>query len=418
MTGLVVTVGVAAGGEERDVAAIGRALMAAGVTVAGRFAVEDDEAAVAEALAAGAGVTVIIAGPGSSSGDVVRRAVARLAGVRLVLNERMLAALEERYRRRDRPLPRRAERLALLPQGAMPWFSPDTDPAWMLEASDRVVVVLPRGADIAGIITRHLAPFLASRSTPGHVVLMRTLRTAGVALGDVEERLADWLGRSDDTGATTVTVVPGSPGGDFEVWVRIVARGPGAAESLERVEPQIAEALGDDCYGRDDETLEQVIGRLLRERGLTLSVAESCTGGLLGHRLTEVPGSSAYFERGVLVYSNQAKQDLLGVPEAILRAHGAVSAPCAEAMVRGICAASGNPVGLAVTGIAGPDGGTPQKPVGTVFIGVGVAEDVEARRFQFSGDRSSIKWQSTQMALDMLRRKLQRWLPESQRVQA
>src|SRR5215468_10895882 len=194
MTGLVVTVGVAAGDEERDVATIGRALTAAGVTVAGRFAVEDDEAAVAEALSAGAAVTVIIAGPGSSSGDVVRRAVARLAGVRLVLNERMLGALEERYRRRDRPLPRRAERLALLPQGAVLWVSPDTDPAWMLEASDRVVMVLPRGADIAGIIARHLTPFLASRSTPGHVVLVRTLRTAGVALGDVEERLADWLG--------------------------------------------------------------------------------------------------------------------------------------------------------------------------------------------------------------------------------
>ncbi len=414
----MVTVGVAAGGEERDVAALARALTGAGVAVAGRLAVEDDEAAIAEALAAAVGVTLVIAGPGSSSGDVVRRAVARLAGVRLVLNERMLGALEERYRRRDRPLPRRAERLALLPQGAVPWLSADTDPAWMLETPERAVIVLPRGADIAGIISRHVAPFLASRSTPGQVVLTRTLRTAGVSLGDVEERLAEWLGRSDESGAATVTVLPGNPGGDFEVWVRIVARGPGAAESLERVERPIADALGEDCYGRDDETLEQVIGRRLRERGLTLSVAESCTGGLLGHRLTEVPGSSAYFERGVLVYSNQAKQDLLGVPEAILRAHGAVSAPCAEAMVRGVCARSGNPVGLAVTGIAGPDGGTPQKPVGTVFIGVGVSGDIEARRFQFSGDRSSIKWQSTQMALDMLRRKLQRWSPEAPRPQA
>jgi nicotinamide-nucleotide amidase len=418
VTGLVVTVGAAPGGEERDVAALTRALVGAGVALAGRFAVEDDETAIAEALAAGAGVTVIVAGPGTSAGDVVRRAVARLAGVRLVLNERMLAALEAQYRRRDRPLPRRAERLALLPQGAVPWLSPDTDPAWMLETSDRILVVLPRGADIAGIVARHLLPFLASHSTPGQTVLMRTLRTAGVALGDVEERLAEWLGRPDETGATTVTVIPGSLGGDFEVWVRIVARGPGAAEGLEHVARRIAEALGEDCYGRDEDALERVVGGLLRERGLTLSVAESCTGGLLGHRLTEVPGSSAYFERGVLVYSNQAKQDLLGVPEAILRAHGAVSAPCAEAMARGICAASGNPVGVAVTGIAGPDGGTPQKPVGTVFIGVAVAGDVEARRFQFAGDRSAIKWQSTQMALDMLRRRLQRWSPEPPRAQA
>jgi nicotinamide-nucleotide amidase len=417
VTGLVVTIGVATGGDDRDVAALTRALAGTGVALAGRFAVEDDETAVAEALATGASLTIIIAGAGSSAGDVVRRAVARMADVRLVLNERMLAALEERSRLRDRPLPRRTERLALLPQGAVPWLSPDTDPAWMLEVDGRIVIVLPRGADIAGIVARHLRPFLASRSMPGEAVVTRTLRTAGVSLGDIEESLADWLGRRDETGGTTVTVLPGGAGGDFEVWVRIVSRGPGAAESLERVERKVVEALGEDCYGRDDDTLERVVGRLLRERGLTLSVAESCTGGLLGHRLTEIPGSSAYFERGVLVYSNQAKQDLLGVPEAILRAHGAVSAPCAEAMARGICAASGNPVGLAVTGIAGPDGGTPQKPVGTVFIGLAVAGDVGARRFQFSGDRSSVKWQSTQMALDMLRRKLQQWSAEPPRPQ-
>jgi nicotinamide-nucleotide amidase len=194
--------------------------------------------------------------------------------------------------------------------------------------------------------------------------------------------------------------------GDFEVWVRIAARGPGAAERLARVDRDVAEVLGEDCYGRDDETLERVVGWLLLARGLTLSVAESCTSGLLGHRLTDIPASSAYFERGVLVYSNQAKQDLLGVPEEILRTHGAVSAPCAEAMARGICARSGNPVGLAVAGIAGPDGGTPTKPVGTVFIGVAVSGEVEAHRFLFAGDRSAVKWQSTQMALDLLRRRL------------
>src|SRR5262249_43465882 len=189
------------------------------------------------------------------------------------------------------------------------------------------------------------------------------------------------------------------------------AAAPGGAETLAGVEGQVAAALGEDCYGRDDDTLERVVGRLLVERGLTMSVAESCTGGLLGHRLTEIPGSSAYFERGVLVYSNQAKQDLLGVPESILRTHGAVSAPCAEAMARGICERSGNPVGLAITGIAGPDGGTPTKPVGTVFIGVNVSGDVEATRFQFAGDRSGVKWQSTQMALDLLRRRLLRCAP-------
>jgi nicotinamide-nucleotide amidase len=148
------------------------------------------------------------------------------------------------------------------------------------------------------------------------------------------------------------------------------------------------------------------VGRRLTARGLTLSVAESCTGGLLGHRLTNVPGSSAYFERGVIVYSNRAKQELLGVPEEILKVHGAVSAPCAEAMARGICERSGSACGLAVTGIAGPDGGTPQKPVGTVFFGVAVQGTVTSRRFSFTGDRVAVKWQSAQTALDLLRRSL------------
>jgi nicotinamide-nucleotide amidase len=249
------------------------------------------------------------------------------------------------------------------------------------------------------VVRQHLVPFLAGRAGAGETVLTRTLRTAGVSIADVEERLAE------RSGEATITVLPAASG-DFEVWVRIAARGPGAAERLARAERDVAEVLGEDCYGRDDETLELIVGRMLIERGLTLSVAESCTSGLLGHRLTDIAGSSAYFERGVLVYSNQAKQDLLGVPDSILRAHGAVSAPCAEAMARGICERSGNPVGLAITGIAGPDGGTPTKPVGTVFIGVAVSGEVEARRFQFAGNRSAVKWQSTQMALDLLRRRL------------
>lgn len=401
LSALVVTVGVALGADEHDVAALTHALTEAGLAVSGRFAVDDDDSALERALALGADVTAVVTGAGSSAGDVVRRTLARVADARLVLSDRALEALAERYRRRDRPLPRRAERLALLPQGATLWLSPDADPAFALETPDRVIAVLPRGGDLAAIVRRHLVPLLAGRTGVGEAVATRTLRTAGVSIGDVEERLAG------ASGEATVTVLPAGSG-DFEVWVRLVARGPGAHERLARAEREVAEALGEDCYGRDDETLERVVGRLLVERGLTLSVAESCTSGLLGHRLTDIAGSSAYFERGVLVYSNQAKQDLLGVPEAILRAHGAVSAPCAEAMARGICERSGNPVGLAITGIAGPDGGTPTKPVGTVFIGVAVSGEVEARRFQFAGDRSSVKWQSTQMALDLLRRRLLR----------
>jgi nicotinamide-nucleotide amidase len=400
----VITVGAAAEADPEGVAAAA-ALVAAGVAVAGRAVVEEDEAALERALAPEEALTVILAGAGGSAGDVVRRVLARLTGARLVLHERMLAALTERWRRLDRPLPRRAERLALLPQGAQVWTTDDGEPAWVLESGARAFAVLPRGA-VAPALETHLVPFARARLAGRGTVLARTLRVAGVELAEVEERLADWLGQPEGAaGDASVATVPS----DGEVWVRLRARGAtaeDAARQLAAVEAPVAAALGADCYGRDAETLEAVVGRRLLERGLTLAVAESCTGGLLGHRLTSVPGSSAYFERGVLVYSNRAKQELLGVPEAVLRAHGAVSAPCAEAMARGIAERAGAACALAITGIAGPDGGTPAKPVGTVFIGLARDGQVTSRRFRFAGDRARVKWLSTQMALDMLRRSL------------
>jgi nicotinamide-nucleotide amidase len=376
-------------------------LAAAGVPVEGRVLVDDEEAALERALAPEAPLSVVVAGPGGSAGETVRRVLARLAGARLVLNERMLAALEAAYRKLDRPLPRRAERLAVLPQGATPWPGDEGEPAWAVQTPRGAFAVVPRGTPSAALAA-HLVDF--ARSLVGtRGVATRTLRTAGAGLADVEDRLAEWLGRGD--GDVAVSTVPA----DGEVWVRLRARGvtgEAATAALDAAESRVAAALGDDCYGRDGETLEQVVGRLLRARGLTVATAESCTGGLVGHRLTNIAGSSAWFERGVVVYSNRAKQELLGVPEDILKAHGAVSAPCAEAMARGICAAAQTACGIAVTGIAGPDGGTPGKPVGTVFVGVAVAGEVTTRRFRFSGDRAAVKWQSAQMALDMLRRRL------------
>ena len=387
-----------------DAAAVAAALADGGVGLESRTVVDEDEAALERALAPPAPLTVVVAGPGGSTGDVARRVLARASGTRLVLNDRMLAALQALHRRRDRPLPRRDERLALLPQGATVWARPDGEPAWALESEAAAWVVLPRGG-LAPDTAALLLDLARARLGRSAALAVRTLRTAGVTLADLEERLAAWLGPGESSGEVAVTMAPS----EGEVWVRVRVRAAtpdAAAEALGALERRIAEALGDDCYGRDGESLEQAVGKRLAARGLTLAVAESCTGGLVGHRLTSVPGSSAFFERGVIVYSNRAKAELLGVPDEILRTHGAVSRPCAEAMVRGICARSGAPCGLSITGIAGPDGGTPSKPVGTVFIGLAVRGVVEARHFRFAGGRASVKWQSSQMALDMLRRSL------------
>lgn len=406
MTAVVqlVTVGAPPAGD-REGEAVAAALAAAGVPATTRAFVDDDEPALERVLAQEATLTVIVAGAGGSEGEAVRRALARLAGARLVLNERMHAALEEASRLRDRPLPRRAERLALLPQGAVLWPTGQGEPGWLVETTRGAVAVIPRAAAIPDLLERYLLPLVRERVAGRGTVLLRTLKTVGVGIGEVEERLAPWLGPAAPDGASSVTTVEM----EGEVWVRLRARGAtaeAAAATLATVEAPVVKVLGTDCYGRDAETLESVVGRLLGTRDLTLAVAESCTGGLVGHRLTNVPGSSAYFERGVVVYSNRAKQELLGVPEAVLRGHGAVSAPCAEAMARGVCERSGSPCGLAITGIAGPDGGTAAKPVGTVFIGLAIEGRVTSRRFRFDGDRAFIKWQSAQMALDMLRRGL------------
>ncbi|MBI2528010.1 MAG: nicotinamide-nucleotide amidohydrolase family protein [Candidatus Rokubacteria bacterium] len=406
----VITVGAAQLASSEDAAglAVARAIQAEGLPVTGREVVDEDEGALEAALRLGLetpGVVVVLAPPGGSSGEIVRRVVARLAEVRLVLSERLLAVLEADFSLRGQAMPRRLDRLALLPQGAHVWPGPAGEPAWALEIGKTLVAVLPAdAAHLPALTEEQLRPALRQRLGAGEAAILRTLRTAGLAAAEAEARLGPWLGKEGPVSVSCVLA-------EGEMWVRLLARGASrglAAAALQAVEDEVARALGVDCYGRDGESLEQALGSLLVARGLTLSVAESCTGGLLASRLTDVPGSSRYFDRGVIVYSNEAKEELLGVPRALLRAHGAVSAPVAEAMVRGICTASKSPCGLAVTGIAGPDGGTPEKPVGTVFIAVASPAAVEVSRFRFAGSRGAVKWRSSQAALDGLRRLLLR----------
>ena len=407
----IVTVGTAQLGAAEDPAGllVARALQADGVPVASRQIVDEDETAVEEALRGAleaASLVVVLAHPGGSSGEVVRRALSRLTGARLVLNDKLLALLEEDFARRGQAMPRRLDRLALLPQGALLWPAAG-EPAWVLESKRAVVTVLPAGsAGLASLVDQQLRPLARQRSGVGESTVLRTLHTTGLSPTDVEERLGRWLGAD---GPVAVACVPV----DGDVWVQLRARAASraAAETaLAPVEREIREALGIDCWGRDEEMLEVVVGRLLLDRRLTVSMAESCTGGLVGHRLTNIAGSSRYVECGVVVYSNQAKEQLLAVPEEMLRAHGAVSAPVAEAMAAGICRISGSACGIAVTGIAGPDGGTLAKPVGTVFIAAAApgpdGPRITVRRFRFPGGREAVKWQSSQAALDMLRRAL------------
>lgn len=404
---VVVVAGAREASGAAEVDALAAAIEGRGLPVASRTLVDGDEADLERALAPGAPLTVIVAGGEGSEGDLVRRVTARVAGTRLVLDERALSILTMGHQRIDRPLPRAAERQALLPQGAVVWDTAGGQPAWAVEGDQGVVAFIPRGVELPSTLDRDLVPFVRQRWPGLGTVCVRVVRAAGVTAADVEERLGDRLARpvAGAPGEASASVL----GIDGEVWVRVRARGAtaeAAAATLAAAEASILDALGDDWYGRDGERLEEVVGHLLRERGLTLSVAESCTGGLLSERLTSVSGSSGYFQCAVVAYSNRAKQDALGVSEEILRLHGAVSARCVEAMARGICARSGGDCGLGVTGFAGPGGGTPDRPVGTVFVGVFVSGSVASQRFAFLGDRRAVRVQAATAALDLLRRRL------------
>jgi nicotinamide-nucleotide amidase len=392
------------GADDRAGREIARALGGLGVLVVSRQVVDASEAALEPALRGvleARGLVVVLAKPGGSEGELVPRVVGRLTGARLVLNERRLASIEAFFTRRGQAMPRRLDRLALLPRGAE--LLGDDAQGWSLAGKHGALLVLPLDApDLARLVTESSRTLPAVPGGDGQV--LRVLLVTGLSAAEVEERLGSWLGKEGDVSVSCAPV-------EADVHVRLLGRGATRAlanAALQPVEAEVRAALGVDCYGQDEDLLETVVGRLLLARGFTVSVAESCTGGLLGNRLTNIAGSSRYIERGVIVYSNRAKEELLGVPEPLLRAHGAVSEPVARAMAEGVCRISGSPCGLAVTGIAGPDGGSAEKPVGTVYIGCATPEGIEVRRCRFDGDRVAIKWQSSQTALDMLRRRLGR----------
>ena len=404
----VVTVGADDGSGADDAAGreVARAILAEGLPMAVRAAVDEEEGALEALLRApdaSIRLTVVLARPGGSAGEVVRRVLARIAGARLVLSDRLLELLEADFARAGRALPRRRERLALLPQGAQIWAAPRGEPGWSVETPQGLVAVLPLGSPhLDDLVDARVRPAARAASGAGGSVIARTLKTAGVSPADCEERLAAWLGKEGDVQVSCVPVGAG-------VWVRLVGRGPSRAV----VEAAVAEtdvalrgALGVDCYGADDDTLEGAVARLLIEGGLRVAVAESCTGGLLSAQLSRAPGAARYLDRSVVAYSNRAKTELLGVPEPLLSTHGAVSAPVAERMAAAVQRDDPGMCGVAVTGFVGPEGGSPGKPVGTMFVAAATPGRMQVRRLHLVGSREAVRWQGCQAALDLLRRAL------------
>lgn len=392
--------------EDSNSSLISRALAEAGIDVVRRRTVGDRQDEIVAALREAAKRTrlvIVTGGLGPTPADLTRQALAEAAGRPLVRDGQAEANLRAFFARRGWTPSGSNFRQCEAPAGAeLIENSCGTAPGIFLEWSGALLFALPGPpAEMREMLLRSVLPRLReeARESGGGERKARTLRLIGIGESNAAEALR---GLIDPAGEPALAIYA-SPG---EVRLRLAAKGAGAAARLGALESEIRRRLGERIYGEDDDSLESVAGKLLRERKATLALAESCTGGLLADRITDVPGASDYFAAGFVAYANAAKVRLLGVDEAIIPAHGAVSEECARAMAEGARARAGTNLALAVTGIAGPGGGSPEKPVGLVYIALADDSGTSVEKHLCPGTRLQFKRRVSTLALDLLRRRL------------
>jgi len=379
--------------------------------------VADDIEELAEIVRGALGwadLIVITGGLGPTADDITRDAVARVLDAPMDVDEQIVDGIRERFARRGLTMPENNRRQALVPRGATVLPNPNGSAPGLWLQHERTGIALLPGPP------REMKPMLEALivnqlvgERGGGGLFRRVLKITGRTESDVDAHAqpiyGKWTTQPIPISTTILAVL-----GQIELHLTAHAAGESEADAaLEAAVGELQQALAPAVYSADGRPLEAVIGGLLRERALTIAVAESCTGGLLASRLTDVPGSSDYFDRGVVCYSNRSKAEMAGVPEPLIREHGAVREPVAEAKADGIRQRAGTNIGIGITGIAGPGGGTPQKPVGTVCIAVVVGhrgegapgkEDIKrVRTFPFFGGREMVKFQAAQAAMNMLR---------------
>jgi len=367
--------------------------------------VGDAAEAIARAIDSFSGrcrAVIVTGGLGPTPDDITTETIAKACNRPLVQNDIVMASLRERTEACGYRWTEGHRRQALFPEGADVIPNP-VGSAWGFSLNHRgcLFIVLPGvPEEAARMITDSVIPFLKRIDpVPPPIVVSRTLKCFGMPESEIEEKIRDLI---PENGEVSIGFYPRFP----EVHLVLTARHTrqkNAADNLRRVEAAVSEILKPCLFGRDEETLEGIVGSLLTRRGLTLAVAESCTGGLIADRLTDVSGSSLYLDRGAVTYSNASKVALLNVPEAILAEFGAVSEPTARRMAEGIRKTAGVDLGLSTTGIAGPTGAVPGKPVGTVYIALASASGTVCRHCLFHRDRRKVKVAAAHTALMMLR---------------
>lgn len=346
-----------------------------------------------------ADIIITTGGLGPTMDDLTKETVAEFLGLDMYMHAPSLQHIKERFARTGQQVTDNNIKQAMIPTGGVPIPNPNgTAPGVIIEHEKGVFIILPGPPfELQPMFEDTVVPFLQQRSD--YTIASKVLRIFGIGESKVETMVKDILDEQ-----TNPTIAPLIGRGD--VTLRITARvrkGQDAASLIEPVEQRIRARLGDAVYGVDDDTLEKVVGYMLMDKKLRLAVAESCTGGLIADRLTDVPGISAVLDRGMVTYSNQAKIELLGVASETLKQFGAVSPQTAEEMALGALEKSNADIAVAVTGIAGPDGGTASKPVGLVYMAVADRDGVYSSKHIFNGNRRRIKETAASTALNLLR---------------
>jgi nicotinamide-nucleotide amidase len=375
-----------------------------GIEVTRKTVVGDELAALRNAFdEAAKRVELVIAsgGLGPTEDDRTRDAVADLLGRKLARDPAVMSMIEARFRKIGRAMSEVNARQAMVPEGATVLENDrGTAPGLWLESSGRIVILLPGPPhELKAMFKAQVEPRLARLAT-GVRLVARELRVAGMGESDVDQRIAPIYTRHGDV-QTTILAAPG----EIQIHLRTWSKDTPAAERLLKgIQESIVLALGEAVFTTKGESMEEVVARELTMRQATIATAESCTGGLLAERLTSISGSSAYFLGGVVSYSNTLKSAWVDVPAEIIESRGAVSSEVAVALADGIRRRTGATLGVGITGVAGPTGGTPEKPVGTVHVAIADASGSKERGVHYPGERDRIRWQASQTALDLVRR--------------
>jgi nicotinamide-nucleotide amidase len=348
-------------------------------------------------------IVISTGGLGPTEDDITRVVSAKAVGRELVFHEELVEEIRERFRRWGREMPETNKRQAFVIEGATVLPNPNGSAVGMsVEIDSKFLIVLPGPPrELKPMFENFVLPTV--KKSAGEIVVRRKiLRVTGMGESAVDEAIAP-VYKAYETVETSILF------NRSEIEIHLAATATTEAEAntiLEELGAKIVERLGVAVFAQNGELMEEVIGRLLTDGGKTLAVAESCTGGLIGERLTEVSGASKYFIEGVVAYHNDAKIRTLSVPQQLIKTHGAVSGEVAEAMAKGVRELAQTDLGISVTGVAGPDGGSEEKPVGTVFIGYADDTEIKSIKINLPGDRYLIRWRASQAALDLLRRKI------------